>query len=350
MTNKLTAPADSLMTSISFDPVTVFESEEKMNALITQIREEAGKHVPDMTTQAGRDAIKSNAYAVTRSKTYIEEVAKAYIEPMDKKIKGVRAVVNHAKEKLDMLRDTIKDPVVAFEKKDELRKQNIKDRLDAMEQVHITDEKTTSEMIKAKMDELYALYQFGWEEYLEVADRAKDRIEKVLQDKLAAREQYEADQVALKKLQDEKAARDAEMEELRAFKAQKEKEEAEAALKATADAKLDVPEDTVMVQTRVTVPETTKEQLKAEEHPEINTEGPTTAPIDDDGTPGLPHPPAEPQTQLHLTDPAPDKPSLADRIHTAREFVSIMAEAQPGNDTVYATLNEALDCFEKAGA
>ena len=56
--------------------VALFKTENGLDPLIERIAAEVRAHVPDLTTAKGRDAIKSLAYKVARSKTMLDDAGK----------------------------------------------------------------------------------------------------------------------------------------------------------------------------------------------------------------------------------------------------------------------------------
>ena len=336
-------PADLLIPKDVLGPQSLFTTEGAMDSLVEAIRKQAhDDNTFDMTTKEGRDGIKSLAYRVARSKTFIVEMSKEYIKPMDDKIKTARAATKSMESKLDELRDEIRDPVTKFEAQEEERINEIKDRMGRFDLLTKTDETTTSDQLVARLDELAMLFDFDWQEYEDIALKAYNRVKDVLETKHQARVQHEEDQKELERLRAEQAAEKEELEQLRKEKREREAAEAAAKVEVPTTDKIEVTQGDVQ-----TVDLSTGEILST----------------DDDGTPGTPHPPAEQSPQLELgkdytegetttvildtpedveTTLEFDMPPLLDRIQAANQFVSVMQEAQPGNEHIYRTLLDAL--------
>jgi len=101
--------------------VTIF-SEGKVDPLIEEITKKAKELVPDTSTGKGRDAIKSMAYKVTRSKTYLDDLGKQLVADKKAEIKKVEASRKIIRDKLDALRDKVKKPLTDWEVAEEKRK------------------------------------------------------------------------------------------------------------------------------------------------------------------------------------------------------------------------------------
>ncbi|HCF8039456.1 TPA: hypothetical protein NIU56_002991 [Klebsiella pneumoniae] len=97
----------------------VFTNNDQLDPLIEAIEKEARSLVPDVTTKKGRDAIASMAHKVARSKTYIDNAGKdlvAELKALPKQIDESRRV---ARERLDALKDEVRQPLTEWEAEQE---------------------------------------------------------------------------------------------------------------------------------------------------------------------------------------------------------------------------------------
>ena len=234
--------------------------------LVDRIAEEVRKHVPDVTTKKGRDAIGSLAAKVSKSKTIAEKYAKDLVAEEKARIKLVDDDRIQFVKRMDALRDEILAPRDAWEQAE-------KDRV-AKHEHHIATIRMVSALATAADSEWTALtikeaietlenrvIDSSFEEYEEQAKLAKFETLEVLRKALIAREKYEAEQVELERLRiaeqqriqqereaqiareaAEKATREAEEKaRLEAERVQREKaesEQREARLKAEKEAAL----------------------------------------------------------------------------------------------------------------
>lgn len=234
--------------------------------LVARIAEEARKHVPDVTTKKGRDAIGSVAMKVSKSKTLISKFGKDLVAEEKARIKLVDADRIQAEKELDALRDEILAPRDAWEQaeKDRVAKHETTISVIRMPLSLIQNEdgEWTAQSIKDAISGLEnRVIDSSFEEYEEQAKLAKFETLEVLRKALIAREKYEAEQAELERLRiaeqqriqqeheeriareaTEKATREAEEKaRLEAERVQREKLEAEqreARLKAEKEAAL----------------------------------------------------------------------------------------------------------------
>lgn len=234
--------------------------------LVARIAEEARKHVPDVTTKKGRDAIGSVAMKVSKSKTLISKLGKDLVAEEKARIKLVDADRIQAEKELDALRDEILAPRDAWEQaeKDRVAKHETTISVIRMPLSLIQNEdgEWTAQSIKDAISGLEnRVIDSSFEEYEEQAKLAKFETLEVLRKALIAREKYEAEQAELERLRiaeqqriqqeheeriareaTEKATREAEEKaRLEAERVQREKLEAEqreARLKAEKEAAL----------------------------------------------------------------------------------------------------------------
>ena len=231
--------------------------------LVDRIAEEVRKHVPDVTTKKGRDAIGSLAAKVSKSKTIAEKYAKDLVAEEKARIKLVDDDRIQFVKRMDALRDEILAPRDAWE---QAEKDRISKHVAAINEIKEINSDGTlaggSECIKKSIDWLEnRVIDSSFEEYEEQAWLAKFETLEVLRKALIAREKYEAEQAELECLRlaeqarlqrehEERIAREAaekatrEAEEKARFEAervQREKAEAEqreARLKAEKEAAL----------------------------------------------------------------------------------------------------------------
>ena len=231
--------------------------------LVDRIAEEVRKHVPDVTTKKGRDAIGSLAAKVSKSKTIAEKYAKDLVAEEKARIKLVDDDRIQFVKRMDALRDEILAPRDAWEQaeKDRVAKHEnaIKEITDFLlpENINVDAEILASNIRYLEKVPMGTMF----EEYEEKIKIAKLETLEALRAALASREKYEAEQAELERLRQaeilrqqqereaqiareaaEKATREAEEKaRLEAERVQREKAEAEqreARLKAEKEAAL----------------------------------------------------------------------------------------------------------------
>lgn len=180
----------------------LFTAPDKVQVLLSGIREKALAEQAlldtDLSKAKNRDAIKSLAYKVTQSKTYIDKAGKAVVDELKELPKKVDASRKQCRDELDALSEEIRQPVTVWEDAEKARV--------AAEELVKQIERDHEEALQ--MNELYDLRK---------AEEERKRIEHENEIKRQAAEQarIEAEQ---------KAQRDREAAEL---KAKQEREAAE---------------------------------------------------------------------------------------------------------------------------
>lgn len=185
----------------------VLRSPEQVDALLDRIRAEVRSFAPDTSTAKGRDAIKSLAYKVSRTKSAIDDAGKALNEDARKQINAVDAGRKKIRDALDALRDEARKPLDDWEAAEEARVAALKRRFDALV---IGDMSNSASSEIAAVLEAVERTEIGddWQEYQGEAAIAKDKAIASLRAAFAAAEKREADAAELEALRREKAARE----------------------------------------------------------------------------------------------------------------------------------------------
>ncbi|MCG6112898.1 MAG: hypothetical protein MEQ74_12040 [Paracoccus sp.] len=224
MNDMTTAPGTDLMLPVGADLQAIFRDTDKVDPLIARLEESVRAHVPDTSTNKGREAIKSLAYKVSRSKTALDEAGKALNEDARKQINLVDAARKTIRDRLDALRVEARKPLTEWEAAEDARKERIEAALAALRNHGMTGENTSDE-IKAKAAELRGIaIDDSFAEFREQAEMVRDTAIEGLRSLFAGAKTREDQMAELEALRAEKAARDAAEEVARV-----EREQAEAA-------------------------------------------------------------------------------------------------------------------------
>jgi len=238
----------------------VLNSPEKFDELIGKIRAEVNAHVPDLTTKKGRDAIKSLAYKVTRTKTALDDAGKELNAGKRAEINAVDEVRRKVREDLDALAADARKPLDEWEAKEAERQDFVSRIMTLINGATQFPDTYTSADIQIRIDELDAL-EFDadiFQDGLEIAIGAKSSALDGLSASLVRATQAEADAAELAELRRkdaerieadrvaaedaariaaEKAAEDARIAEVFAEQERREKEAEAAETKRLADIK-----------------------------------------------------------------------------------------------------------------
>lgn len=125
----MTETGTELSTFAPDHPIEVFQNAEKVDELLRKISEVVDAHVPDLTTVKGRDAIKSLAYKVARTKTALDEAGKGLNETARKQIDAVDESRRNIRAALDALRDRARKPLDDWEAAEARRKDEVAEKL-----------------------------------------------------------------------------------------------------------------------------------------------------------------------------------------------------------------------------
>lgn len=231
--NEIVKEGDFAVAIPTGDALAVFTTEGKIDPILGRIRKEVDTFLsarPDVTTAKGRDAIKSFAFKVTKSKTALEAVGKD-LAAEAKKIPGkIDATRRQITQTLDAWRDEVRAPLTEWEAAEERRVNRIKEALAELQGTIDDQTERTAECIRDRLAEVKAeaVTEERFAEYTGAAAELKDKAIAALDAKLAATEKREAEAAELAQLRKEAEER-----------AQKEREEAirrEAAEQAKRDA------------------------------------------------------------------------------------------------------------------
>lgn len=175
--------------------------------LVDRIAEEVRKHVPDVTTKKGRDAIGSLAAKVSKSKTVAEKYAKDLVAEEKARIKLVDDDRIQFVKRMDALRDEILAPRDAWEQAEKDRVAKHEEAIQFIKN-HAPTPDATALKLKGDIEFLENL-SIGpqYEEYEEQAKLAKFETLEVLRTALVIREKYEAEQAELERLRQAEQAR-----------------------------------------------------------------------------------------------------------------------------------------------
>jgi hypothetical protein len=219
-------------------PAKLFTVDGKtLEEAVNQISEHCLAFVPDMTVKKDRDAVRSVAATIARTKTFIDDCGKdvlAEAKALTDRVNGQR---RWAKEKLQELQDTVRKPLTEFE---ENEKRLAARKVAVMEQIiGLAEgiEEAPSDEIKVRIEALKAIDLKGLDDIAEKAGMkmtlTRSRLEKALPlalEREAARAKAEevrrAAEAEEKRLHEKKIADDA---------AEKARADAEAKAKADAD-------------------------------------------------------------------------------------------------------------------
>lgn len=196
---------------------------EAFGTIYTKLEAEIAATPIDLETKKGRDALASLAYKISRTKTGLDKTAKGLTDEQTALINAVNQERKEMRETLDKLRDKAREPLNKWEEAEKKRVEDIEAALAELRDLGRVDAQCTPAMIEAAITSVnHTFAATMWDEYEAPAKAALEiAVEKFNKDLEAARDRM---------------AKEQELEELRALKAEQERKEAEARAKAEAEA------------------------------------------------------------------------------------------------------------------
>lgn len=204
------APTDLIIKLPAVMTAESFTNDEEFDKLYSKVKEAVEKHVPDVTTKAGRDAVASVAYKVARTKTALIAQGKKLTETWREQTKKVNAACNTIEERLDTLKEEVRKPLTEWEKAEQARIDGHVARLDAL----IAMSKVGFGLPSAELQNLYAeaeaisVAKEAWDEYAPQAAMARDNAVDTLKRLYQTAVKQEQEAAELEQLRAEKVERD----------------------------------------------------------------------------------------------------------------------------------------------
>lgn len=209
------------------NPADLFKPESITN-LVTQVREIADKHVPDLETPSGRKAIASLARKVASTKVVVDNIGKEYVAELKAMPKRVDEMRKSFRDQMDAIRDETRRPLTDWEaeqeriaQEKELQRQIDEAWVDAHTEYERREETARRERELAEREAEVKRQQE------ELDRKEKERLQREREAQIAQEAEEKARREAEAKLQQEREARE---------RAEREKVEAESRAKAQAEA------------------------------------------------------------------------------------------------------------------
>ena len=212
-----------------------------LQSIIDQITQQAYEQAKglDASTAANRKKLASIAYSVAQAKTGIDGEGKDLVSAAKAKIKVVDDNRKAVRDKLDTLRDTIRQPVTDYEQAEQERLaaiQAVLDQLDTLASANDSDGlRLSAEQLHMRKHQAAALAKNDYGDMAaDVAAKAESTL-KYLDTAIAAAEEYEQQQAEIERMRTEQAAREQADHEAKIAAEAAEKARAEAEAKAKAE-------------------------------------------------------------------------------------------------------------------
>ncbi|MEN3759364.1 hypothetical protein [Aeromonas veronii] len=196
--------------------VALFTEGQGVTELLADIRKKASSLVPDVTTAKGRKEIASIAYAVAKTKTYLDGLGKELTDQYKEIPKRIDANRKAMRDYLDGLKDEVRAPLTQYEAAEEARVAALKERMTAFADAKQDTAELPSTELEHYLQQIEAIaIDDSWEEMTAQAGVAKDAAVLHLRTAIEKAKEREAQAAELERLRQEAAAREQEDRERR---------------------------------------------------------------------------------------------------------------------------------------
>jgi DNA repair exonuclease SbcCD ATPase subunit len=234
----------SLIPLVEANPAMVLLEPVKFDQFYDEVAREVRSHVPDLTTNKGREAIASLAMKVSKTKTAIDDARKGLTEDARAQIKKVDEQGKVIRDKLDALRDEVKQPLVEWRAAEDERIAACQRVIDGLKRDGLVTGEDTTETVVGRLDLVRAV-EITAERFQEFEDLAKTLRDNAIQsleagaERLRIAEEERAELARLRAAEEERqrqAEEDRRLAEARALAEQAEQERKDAEARAVREA------------------------------------------------------------------------------------------------------------------
>lgn len=220
------------------NPLVVFSTSKGLDAIIDKIEAEVKNIDRDISTEQGRDNIRSIAFKLAKSKTALDKMGKDLTEEQRKQIEAVNTERKRAWERMEALQHEIRKPLTDWEDAEKNRVAGHEAALVHIESLGVFTDIPTTEQIEARIKQFSAVAPRVWQEF----EPRYNYTVKTLSDGFAARlaesQKRDAEVAELEHIRKEEATRKQKEHEERIAKESAEKARLATEEKAREDAKI----------------------------------------------------------------------------------------------------------------
>ncbi|WP_151830049.1 hypothetical protein [Acinetobacter junii] len=219
--------------------VAAFQKENGTKSLYEQIANNARSIVFNMNDKKERDALKSYAYNLARTKTTVDNYGKELVSGIKAQAAVIDADRKFWRDNMDLLQEEIRKPLTDFENAEKARIKRLEDEVAVIKMPANLCGEWDAASIKDAIQTLEnKVIDSSFEEFEQEAKLAKFETLEKLRTALAAREKYEAEQAELERLRKEQFEREQRERDERIAKEAADKARIEAEAKALAEQRL----------------------------------------------------------------------------------------------------------------
>lgn len=189
--------------------VAAFQKENGTKSLYEQIANNARSIVFNMNDKKERDALKSYAYNLARTKTTVDNYGKELVSGIKAQASVIDADRKFWRDNMDLLQEEIRKPLTDFENTEKARIKRLEDEVAVIKMPANLCVEWDAASIKDAIQTLESkVIDSSFEEFEQEAKLAKFETLEKLRTALIAREKYEAEQAELERLRKEQQERE----------------------------------------------------------------------------------------------------------------------------------------------
>ena len=191
------------------NPLQVFGTPKGLDAIIDKIEADVKTIDRDISTEAGRDNIRSVAFKLAKSKKEIERMGLALTEQWREQTALVNAEKKRAGQRMQDLQDEIRKPLTEWEDAEKARVQRHEDSIGVLASLATWEgiDIITAKDVQGRIDAIPRHFTRRWEEFEGRAKSEREKVLIILTAQHAALVKAEADAAELARLKAEEAAR-----------------------------------------------------------------------------------------------------------------------------------------------
>lgn len=235
----------------------VYSDPNGIESILSNLESKVRAVQTDISTPAGRAAVKSLAHQIARSKTALDDMGKELVADLKKQTGAVDAERKKVRDRLDALKDEVRGPLDDFEAAEKKRCEDHEATIQEMLALQKFDgAEPKPSVVQERIETLAVLNNRAWQEFASRARAIHGGVFDALNEKREAAIKREADEAELVRLRAEQQARDQREREARIA--------ADAAAKATREAEAKAARETQEAAARVAAEQRRADQARAE--------------------------------------------------------------------------------------
>ena len=202
-----------IISQVTVDPSLVLRHTGWFDAYYAALAADVAEHVPDVTTEGGRDQIKSLAFRIVKARTGVEDQRKRLTENWRKLTDSVNRNGRAVREKFEALEETARKPLTEWQAREDQRKADIDQAIQGLKDAATISFDDTAASVAERLRQVKSINDLSAERFGERQDEAQNWYDKAVADLSAAHARLvksEAEARELAELREQQARQDRE--------------------------------------------------------------------------------------------------------------------------------------------